>query len=83
MRFDWLSTAVISLCVFHKRKLALAGALLAYAGCMRIFPFIFFLPFGAVVLRELITEKIDGSTGAPGTPRVDLAGQGISDISEG
>ncbi|MGB1581489.1 MAG: hypothetical protein ACPHER_08270, partial [Nevskiales bacterium] len=42
LRFDWLVALVLAVAALKKARFTLAGALLAYAACNRIFPAIFF-----------------------------------------
>lgn len=60
LRFDWLVALVLAVCALKKDRHGLAGSLLAYAACSRVFPAIFFLPYAAVVMRDLWhTRQID------------------------
>ncbi|HEV8630655.1 MAG TPA: hypothetical protein VGV61_10090, partial [Thermoanaerobaculia bacterium] len=41
LRQDWLAATVIGVCLLRRRRFALAGALLAYAAMVRVFPLVF------------------------------------------
>lgn len=53
LRFDWLAALLGAACAFRRERHALAGGLLAYAACNRIFPAIFFLPWFAAAVTDL------------------------------
>ena len=57
LRFDWLAASVIGWSLFKKKKHAASGAAFAYAGLVRLFPMVLFLPFGVAVLRDLVTKR--------------------------
>lgn len=62
LRFDWVAALVMAVCALKAERRALAGALLAYAACSRVFPAIFFFPYVVVFLRDVwqtrrISEK--------------------------
>lgn len=53
LRFDWVAALVLSVCALKSERRALAGGLLAYAACSRVFPAIFFFPYVVIFLRDL------------------------------
>jgi hypothetical protein len=57
LRFDWLVALVLSVVCLKRRRHGLAGALLAYATSVRVFPAVFALPYAALVLRSLWRER--------------------------
>lgn len=57
LRFDWLAATVTAACCLKKGRHGLAGGLLAYAALVRVFPAVFFLPYGLVVLRDLFFKR--------------------------
>lgn len=57
LRFDWLAGVVIGMVLFKKEKHAASGAALVYAGLMRLFPMVFFLPFAVAILRDLFWRR--------------------------
>lgn len=54
LRLDWLLALVASLCCLKKERPFLAGALLAWAGLLRVFPVLFALGPAAVCLAALL-----------------------------
>ncbi|OGW82116.1 MAG: hypothetical protein A2Z83_01935 [Omnitrophica bacterium GWA2_52_8] len=57
LRFDWLAALVTSVCAFKRKRFGWAGALLAYASLNRVFPAIFFFPYGVILLRDLYQTR--------------------------
>ena len=49
LRFDWLATATLGLAAAHRGRAVLAGALLAYATLVRVFPAILLWPYLVVI----------------------------------
>ncbi|TPV97254.1 MAG: hypothetical protein B7733_00470 [Myxococcales bacterium FL481] len=56
LRFDWLAALIGAACAWRSRRPRLAGGLVAYAACNRIFPAVFLFPWcigaAAHVLRH-------------------------------
>ncbi len=57
LRFDWLSTLVMSMCMYKMKRHTLSGCLLAYSALVRIFPAIFFFPFIVHLFRYVVQRK--------------------------
>lgn len=57
LRLDWLALTVIAMCMLKLHRPAAAGALLAYAGCSRIFPFIFLFGIASKCLWDLKARR--------------------------
>jgi hypothetical protein len=57
LRQDWLAATLLAICMLHRRRFASAGALLAFAAAVRVFPALFF--FGLLVQagRDLVTRR--------------------------
>jgi hypothetical protein len=53
LRFDWLAALVLAAVCLKRGRHGWAGACLAYAAQIRVFPAVFFVPYGLHVLREL------------------------------
>lgn len=56
LRSDWLAAAVIGVCMLRKQRYVVAGALLAYASMVRIFPVIFLLGPAVLAVKGLLRE---------------------------
>jgi hypothetical protein len=57
LRFDWSAAMVLSVAAAHRGWHALSGASLAFAAWNRVFPALWFLPWGASVLSSLWRER--------------------------
>jgi hypothetical protein len=57
LRFDWLTALIFYVLCLRTGRHGLAGACLAYAALVRIFPAIFGLAYGAFMLRTWIVER--------------------------
>jgi hypothetical protein len=57
LRFDWLAALVFFVLALRSGRHGLAGACLAYAALIRIFPAIFGLAYGATMLRTWVVER--------------------------
>lgn len=54
LRFDWLAALLASLCFLRRGRHAAAGALLAYATAVRLFPLLFLFPIAVAAVRDLV-----------------------------
>jgi hypothetical protein len=63
LRLDWLVAVGVAVCLVRRERYRWAGALLAYAGMVRIFPFVLLLGPGVLALRSLIRGRRDGEEG--------------------
>jgi len=52
LRQDWLAATIVGICLLHRRRFALAGAALAYAAMVRVFPLVFVAPLVVVAARD-------------------------------
>lgn len=57
LRLDWLAAVGIAVCMMRREHFRWAGALLAYAGMVRIFPFVLLLGPGVLALRALVDRS--------------------------
>ena len=57
LRFDWLAALVLAMAMLKKERYGLAGGLIMYASLSRIFPVLFFIPYGFYILFQVIKEK--------------------------
>lgn len=57
LRLDWLAAVGIAVCMMRRERYRTAGALLAYAGMVRIFPFALLLGPGVLALRALVQRQ--------------------------
>lgn len=57
LRYDWISSIVIGLCMLKKEKHITSGAFFAYATLMRYFPGIWLFAIVAKGLHALVTNK--------------------------
>lgn len=57
LRFDWLAALVVAMAMLKKERHGLAGGLIMYAALSRIFPVLFFIPYGFYILFKVIKEK--------------------------
>jgi hypothetical protein len=65
LRLDWVVCIVIATCAVSRRRYALAGGLMAYAGLARIFPFVFCFGFGVKGMLDWIAwgrARMSGTT---------------------
>lgn len=58
LRYDWLATMVIGVCMIKKEKHAAGGAFFAYAALMRYFPVLWLFGIVAKGAHSLITRAI-------------------------
>lgn len=54
LRLDWLVALGVAVCLMRRERYRWAGALVAYAGMVRIFPFVFLLGPAVLALRALV-----------------------------
>jgi hypothetical protein len=54
LRYDWLAAVVIAVCMLARGRDATAGALLAYAAAVRLFPVLLLAGIAVVAVRDLI-----------------------------
>ena len=57
LRLDWLVMLVLATCALKRNRYKTAGALLAYAGMVRIFPLVFLFGLGAKAAWEFLTTR--------------------------
>ncbi len=57
IRYDWLAALVIAVCLLKRRRFAAAGALVAYAAGVRIFPGLIVIGLAAAVLRGIVRRE--------------------------
>jgi hypothetical protein len=57
LRFDWLATLVLSVCLLKIKRPGWAGMTLMYSSLNRIFPTIFFWPLGVILLDSFIRKR--------------------------
>lgn len=57
LRLDWLAAVGVAVCLMRREHYRSAGALLAYAGMVRIFPFVLLLGPGVLALRSLVRKE--------------------------
>jgi len=57
LRLDWLVAVGVAVCLLRRERYRWAGALLAYAGLVRIFPLALLLGPGVLALRALIKKE--------------------------
>jgi len=57
MRTDWIMCLIMAACMIKLGHWKVAGALLAYATCIRIFPVVFGFGIGALLLHTLARER--------------------------
>ena len=57
LRFDWVSCLVMGVCMLALGRPMLAGALMGYAGLVRVFPLVFFWPYLADAACTLSRER--------------------------
>ncbi len=55
LRYDWLVALMVALCVLERGKYAVAGALTAVAGLLRVFPVVWIFGPGARLLQGLVS----------------------------
>jgi hypothetical protein len=66
LRLDWLVAVGVAVCLVRRERYRRAGALLAYAGMVRIFPFVLLLGPGVLALRALVSTARRGRDGEEG-----------------
>jgi hypothetical protein len=57
LRYDWLAAIVVGACMLKRRRFAAAGALLAYAASVRLFPVLLLVGVAAVAVRDLVRRS--------------------------
>lgn len=57
LRYDWLAAVVVGACLLKRRGFAAAGALLAYAASVRLFPGLLLVGVAAVAVRDLVRRS--------------------------
>ena len=57
LRYDWISSMVISICMVKKEKFVWGGAFIGYATLMRYFPGLWLFGIAAKGIYELFTRK--------------------------
>ncbi len=57
LRFDWLVALVFAMALFKIERYGLAGGLIMYATLSRIFPVLFFIPYGLYILFQVLKDK--------------------------
>jgi hypothetical protein len=57
LRLDWLVAVGVAVCLMRRGRYRWAGALLAYAGMVRIFPFVLLLGPGVLALRAILRKE--------------------------
>ena len=57
LRLDWLVAVGVAVCLMRRGRYRWAGALLAYAGMVRIFPFVLLLGPGVLALRAMLRKE--------------------------
>ncbi len=57
LRFDWLAALVVAMAMLKKERYGLAGGLIMFASLSRIFPVLFFIPYGFYILFQVIKDK--------------------------
>jgi hypothetical protein len=57
LRYDWLAALVVGVCMLKRRRFAGAGALLAYAASLRLFPGLLLVGVAAVAARDLLRRS--------------------------
>ena len=57
LRFDWFAAVVVGICMLARKRHATAGALLAYATAVRIFPVLLLAGIGVSAIRDLVARR--------------------------
>jgi len=57
LRYEWLAAVVVGACMLKRRHCAAAGALLAYAASVRLFPGLLLVGVAAVAVRDLVRRS--------------------------
>jgi hypothetical protein len=57
LRYDWLAALVVGVCLLKRRRFAGAGALLAYAASVRLFPGLLLVGVAAVAARDVLRRS--------------------------
>jgi hypothetical protein len=57
LRQDWLVAVGVAVCLLHRRRYGWAGALIAYATMVRVFPGAFLLAPAVVACKELVARQ--------------------------
>ena len=57
LRLDWLVMLVLATCALKRNRYKTAGALVAYAGMVRIFPMVFLFGLGAKAAWDFLTTR--------------------------
>ncbi len=57
LRYDWFAAVVVGICMLARKRHATAGALLAYASAVRIFPALLLAGIGVGAIRDLLSRR--------------------------
>jgi hypothetical protein len=57
LRFDWVATLVMSVCMLKLKRYSWAGGLMTYSMLSRVFPVLFFFPWLIYALRETVKQR--------------------------
>lgn len=57
LRYDWFAAVVVGICMLARKRHATAGALLAYATAVRIFPVLLLAGIGVGAIRDLVARR--------------------------
>ncbi len=57
LRYDWIACMIVSVCLIKRGYYGWAGALTAYAACMRIFPAVFVFGIGGRLIWDLLDKR--------------------------
>lgn len=57
LRLDWLVAVGVAVCLMRRERYRWAGALIAYAGMVRIFPFVLLLGPGVLAVRAILRRE--------------------------
>ncbi len=57
LRQDWLAATAIAICLFHRKRYALGGGLIAYAAMVRVFPGAFLVGAAVLGIHALVRRQ--------------------------
>ncbi|NIA12592.1 MAG: hypothetical protein GWP08_00835 [Nitrospiraceae bacterium] len=57
LRFDWVATSIMGICMLKMKRHAMAGGLMTYAALSRVFPAIFVFPYFVLMARDWIRDR--------------------------
>lgn len=57
LRFDWVATLTMALCMLKMNRRGWAGGLIMYATLSRVFPLLFFFPYFVIMARDIVKER--------------------------